>query len=99
MRSWNFLPLPIYAEPGTIQQPPEDVSTAKSCTVYTIMHTAWPIIWALKLQMQILLSITDSKYMALSQLLQDCIPIILLLQEFKRNGVKPFQTLQSFLKI
>ena len=36
--------------------------------------------------------------MELSQLLQDCKPIILLLQERERNGLKTFQIIQTILK-
>ena len=58
----------------------EDVNTDKWHTCYSIMYAGSLIILASKLQNQITLSTTKTKYMELSKSLWDYIPVMLLLQ-------------------
>jgi hypothetical protein len=64
-----------------------DVSTARSRTGYIISCDGFPITWASKLQTHIALSTTEAKYIALSQSLQEVIPMINLTTEVSRLGV------------
>ena len=60
---------------------PSDPSTAKSRTGYIIFLCGCSIVWASKLQSCIALSSRESEYYALSQALQEVIPIMNLIQE------------------
>ncbi len=53
------------------------------------MYTDCPILWVSHLQLEIALSTAKAEYIALSQALQDVIPLITLLQEI--NKVFPVQ--------
>mgnify|MGYP005702975783 FL=1 len=59
-----------------------------SRTGYLIKYANCPIVFCSKLQTEIALSTTESKYIALSQSLRDAIPLIELLKELK--GTIPF---------
>ena len=58
-------------------------STAKSMSGWIIFYAACPIVWALKLQTQVALSMMEVKYISLS--VQDVI-IMQLLEEMKGRG-------------
>jgi hypothetical protein len=62
---------------------PVDPSTAKSRSRWIIFYAGCPVPWASKLQPQIGLSTTETKYIAMSQALRDIIPIMNLLQEMR----------------
>jgi hypothetical protein len=64
-----------------------DPSTAKSRTGYIISKGGCPVIWASKLQTEVVLSSTESEYAGLSESL--CIAIVMmnLLKEMKSFGI------------
>ena len=53
-----------------------DLMTAKSRSGYAITSAGYPVLWASKLQTEVVLSTTEAKYIFLSQLLRDTIPIM-----------------------
>jgi hypothetical protein len=65
----------------------DDPSTAKSRTGYAISYAGCPVIWAFKLQTEVVLSTTESEYVGLSESL--CIAIVMmnLLKEMQEQGV------------
>ena len=65
----------------------EDPSTARSRTGYLLTFAKCPIIWASKLQTEYSLSSTESEYIALSTTLREVIPLMGLLEEFKKFGI------------
>jgi hypothetical protein len=64
-----------------------DPSTAKSRTGYIISYGGCPVIWASKLQTEVVLSSTESKYVGLSESLRIAIVMMNLLKEMKSLGV------------
>jgi hypothetical protein len=48
---------------------------------YVIMYADCPILWVSRLQTKIALSMAEAEYIALSQALQDIVPLITLLKE------------------
>ena len=64
-----------------------DPSTAKSRTGYVISYAGCPIIWASKLQMEVVLSTTESEYVGLSESLHIAIVMMNLLKEMQEQGV------------
>ena len=65
----------------------DDPSTARSRTGYLISFAKCPIIWASKLQTEYAFSTTKSEYIALSTALREVIPLMSLLEEFKKYGI------------
>jgi hypothetical protein len=63
-----------------------DPSTAKSRSGWIVFYAGCPVIWASKLQTQVALSTTEAEYIALSQSLQDVLPITFLIQEICKKG-------------
>jgi hypothetical protein len=53
----------------------EDPTTSKSHTGYVVMYAGCRIIWASQLQPEIAQSVTESKYISLSQALRQTIPL------------------------
>ena len=64
-----------------------DRSTAKSRTGYLVKYTGCPLMWASKLQTEMVLSTTEAEFIALSEGLRTLIPITSLLQEMQEQGV------------
>jgi hypothetical protein len=64
-----------------------DPSTAKSRTGYIISYGGCPIIWASKLQTEVVLSSTESEYVGLSESLRVAIVMMSLLLEMKSFGI------------
>jgi hypothetical protein len=64
-----------------------DPSTAKSRTGYVISYGGCPIIWASKLQTEVVLSSTESEYVGLSESLRVAIVMMSLLLEMKSYGI------------
>jgi hypothetical protein len=64
-----------------------DPSTAKSQTRYVISYAGCPIIWASKLQTEVVLSTTESEYVGLSESLRIAIVMMNLLKEMQEQGV------------
>jgi hypothetical protein len=64
-----------------------DPSTAKSRTGYVISYGGCPIIWASKLQTEVVLSSTESEYVGLSESLRVAIVMMSLLLEMKSFGI------------
>lgn len=64
-----------------------DPSTAKSRTGYIISYGGCPIIWASKLQTEVVLSSTESEYVGLSESLRIAIVMMNLLNELKAFGI------------
>ena len=62
-----------------------DVTTARSQSGYLITYSGCPISWASKMQTEIALSTTESKYISLSTSLRETIPMMRLIQEFKHK--------------
>jgi hypothetical protein len=58
-------------------------STAKS---QSGCYAGCPVIWASKLQTQVALSTMEAEYIAMSQSLQDVLPIMFLVQEICKKG-------------
>jgi hypothetical protein len=50
-----------------------------------VFHTACPIIWAFKLQSQVVLPTTEVEYIAMSMALGDIIPLIKLIKEVREH--------------
>ena len=65
-----------------------DPDTACSRHGYIIMYAGCPIIWKSQLQMEIVLSSTESKYTRLLYALREGIPIMDLLDEMSERGFK-----------
>jgi hypothetical protein len=61
----------------------DDPSTAKSRTGYVISYAGCPVIWASKLQTEVVLSSTESEYVGLSEALRITIVLMNLLNEMK----------------
>jgi hypothetical protein len=70
----------------------DDPITAKSRSGYVINYAELPIIWAFKLQTKILLSTTESGYVAIYTAFREVIPMMHFLKELSDNGF-PFNTL------
>ena len=64
-----------------------DPSTAKSRTGYIISYAGCPIVWASKLQTEVVLSTTESEYVGLSESLRIAIVMMSLLKEMKEHRV------------
>ena len=64
-----------------------DPSTAKSRTGYVISYGGYHIIWASKLQTEVVLSSTESEYVGLSESLRVAIVMMSLLLEMKSYGI------------
>jgi hypothetical protein len=64
-----------------------DPSTAKSRTGYIVSYGGCPVIWASKLQTEVVLSSTESEYVGLSESLRVAIVMMNLLNEMKAFGV------------
>jgi hypothetical protein len=64
-----------------------DPSTAKSRTGYVISYAGCPIIWASKLQTEVVLSTTETEYVGLSEGLRIAIVMMNLLKEMQEQGV------------
>jgi hypothetical protein len=62
-----------------------DSSTAKSQSGWIILFARCPVSWASKLQSQVALSTTEAEYIAMSQSLQDVIPVMNLLEEMREQ--------------
>jgi hypothetical protein len=72
---------------GWLQVDDENADNVQSWTGYVIVYANCSILWVSPLQTEILLSTAKAEYIALSQALQDVIPLITLLQEI--NNVFP----------
>jgi hypothetical protein len=64
-----------------------DPSTAKSSTSFIISYGGCPVIWASKLQTEVVLSSTESEYVGLSESLRIAILMMSLLREMKAFGI------------
>jgi hypothetical protein len=69
-----------------------DPSTAKSPTGYVISYGGCPIIWASKLQTEVVLSSTESEYLGLSESLRMAIVMMNLLSEMQLFGIPVSKT-------
>ena len=77
-----------------------DPSTAKSRTGYIISFGGCPVIWASKLQTEVVLSSTESEYVGLSESLRITIVMMNLLKELKSFGIPiPTSTPPVFCKL
>jgi hypothetical protein len=65
----------------------EDPSTAKSRTGYIVSYCGCPIIWASKLQTEVVLSSTESEYVGLLESLRVTIVMMNLLNELQSFGI------------
>ena len=65
-----------------------DPSTAKSRTGYIISYGGCPVLWASKLQTEVVLSTTESEYVGLSESLRIAIVMMNLLLEMKTFGIE-----------
>ena len=65
-----------------------DTDTARSRHGYIVKFLGCPIVWKSQLQTEIALSSTESEYTGLSYALREAIPIMELLKEMKRKGIK-----------
>lgn len=63
----------------------DNVMIAKSRSGYLITYSGCPISWASKMQTEMALSTTESKYRSLSTALQETLPMMRLIQEFKHK--------------
>ncbi len=78
--NWNKHPAPF------------DPSTAKSQSGWIVIYAGCPVSWGSKLQTQVALSTTEAEYIAMSQSLQDVLPIIFLVQEICKKGFQVIYT-------
>ena len=60
---------------------PTDPVCVKSCNGYSISDTNCPVVWASKLQVEMATPTKESKWIALSHLMQDCLHVKKLVQE------------------
>jgi hypothetical protein len=51
-------------------------------------NAGFPMIWASKMQTEIALSFTEAEYIALSQSMREVLPIMWLLEEAQKKGIK-----------
>ena len=58
-----------------------DPSSVYSRTGYVIMYASCPILWVSKLQTKIALHTTEAEYIALSQVMWDLIPFMILVED------------------
>jgi hypothetical protein len=65
-----------------------DPNTAGSRMGYTICYAGCPMLWASKMQTEIALSSTEAEYVALSQSMREVLPIMWLLEEAQKKGIK-----------
>jgi hypothetical protein len=70
------------------EEAPTDRDTARSRHGYIIMYAGCPIVWKSQLQTEIALSSTESEYTGLSYALREAIPLMELLKEIGKSGVK-----------
>ena len=61
-------------------------STSKSRSGWVVFYAGCPIIWASRLQTQVVLLTTEAEYIARSQSLRDVLTIMFLIQEMKEKG-------------
>lgn len=61
----------------------EDATNVLSRSGYIIYYVGCPVLWKSKLQTEIVLSMTEAEYIALSQALREVIPFMELLKEMK----------------
>jgi hypothetical protein len=71
---------------------PFDPITAKSQSGWIVSYPGCPVIWASKLQTQVALVTTEAEYIAMSQSLQDVLPIMFLVQEICKKGFQVIST-------
>jgi hypothetical protein len=64
-----------------------DPSTAKSRTGYIISYSGCPVVWASKLQTEVVLSSTESEFVGLSESLRIAIVMMNLLKEMQSFGI------------
>ena len=69
-----------------------DPSTAKSRTGFIISYGGCPVVWASKLQTEVVLSSTESEYVGLSESLRIAIVMMSLLIEMKAFGLPIVKT-------
>ena len=69
-----------------------DPSTAKSRTGFIISYGGCPVIWASRLQTEVVLSTTESEYVGLSESLRIAIVMMNLLSEMKSFGIPIIKT-------
>ena len=74
--SGNWIPEEAEGEPDT----------ARSRSGYIMSYLGCPILWKSQLQTEIALSSTESEYIALSQAARKVKPLMLLIQEMKKEG-------------
>jgi hypothetical protein len=67
--------------------------TAKSRTGYLVTYAGCLIIWASQLQPEIVKSVTESEYIALSQCLRQTIPLMRLVEEIKEKFDLPIESI------
>ena len=63
----------------------DDLSNIQFWTGYIITYTTCLVLWVPKLQMEIILNMTEEEYIALSQALHDVIPMKALLKELEKS--------------
>ncbi len=83
---------------------PYDPSTAKSRSGWIVFYAGCLVIWTSKLQTQVALSTTEAEYIAMSQSIQDVLPIMFLVQEICKKGfqiicTKPYVPLKDKILI
>jgi len=64
----------------------EEPDTARSRSGYIMSYLGCPILWKSQLQTEMALSSTESEYIALSQAAGKVKPLMLLIQEMKKEG-------------
>ncbi len=74
------------------QSKADSQDTTRSQHGYIILYAGCPILWASQLQMEIVLSSTESKFIGLSTALCTTIPIIELVKELKGQGFNMVST-------
>jgi hypothetical protein len=73
----------------------DDSTTAKSRSAYIIIYASCPIVWASKMQTDIALSTTESKYSALSEAAREVLWLMGLMEEVKANMVAQTVTIPT----
>jgi hypothetical protein len=70
-------------------------NTARSWMGYTICYAGCPMLWASKMQTEIVLSSTKAEYIALFQSMREILPLMWLLEEVEAKGItvdaKPYR--------
>jgi hypothetical protein len=77
-----------HASEGSSETAINDLNTARSRMEYMICYAWFPMLWASKMQTEIVLYRTEAEYIALPQSMREILPIMWLLADAQGRGIK-----------